>query len=185
MEDKEIIALYNARREDAISETRHKYGRFCYTIAMNILRLPEDAEECENDTYHTAWRQIPPDQPQKLRAYLGAITRNLSISRYRAQRAAKRFSGVELLLSELEECVPSTDNVEETIAAKELGTLIGKWLAELSGESQAIFVRRYWYGENLTELSDRFGYSKTILSQRLHRLRGSLRRFLEKEGVAV
>ena len=71
MNDNEIIALYWSRDERAISETDIKYGRFCKTIAVNILTVREDAEECVNDTYHKAWTVIPPQRPEQFRAWLG------------------------------------------------------------------------------------------------------------------
>ena len=54
MEDLKIIELYWQRDEQAITETSQKYGRFCNHIAMNILCVREDAEECVSDTYHRA-----------------------------------------------------------------------------------------------------------------------------------
>lgn len=107
MEDREIVALYHARDEGAISETAAKYGAFCLRIALNLLGIREDADECVNDTWLAAWRRMPPELPASLRAFLGRITRNLSISRYRQTRARKRYAGMEALLSELDDCVPS------------------------------------------------------------------------------
>ena len=98
MDDETIIKLYFQRSERAISETDAKYGPYCRSIALNILSVREDAEECLNDTWHAAWNRMPPDLPQCLRAFLGRITRNLSISRFRADHAQKRFSGMEVLL---------------------------------------------------------------------------------------
>ena len=46
MKDHEIIELYWARNESAITATAEKYGSYCHTIAYNILRNKEDAEEC-------------------------------------------------------------------------------------------------------------------------------------------
>ncbi len=45
MEDRDIIALYLERDQKAIVETEKKYGRYCYSIAYNILYNAEDAEE--------------------------------------------------------------------------------------------------------------------------------------------
>ena len=45
MEDKYIVDLYWERDEKAITETAAKYGRYCYSIAFNILSNTEDAEE--------------------------------------------------------------------------------------------------------------------------------------------
>ena len=96
MEDIQIIDLYWLRDERAISETDSKYGAFCHRIAMNILHSFQDSEECVSDTYGRCWDTMPPQRPGSLRAYLGTIIRNLSISRYRASRAQKRFGGAEL-----------------------------------------------------------------------------------------
>ena len=37
MEDDKIIALYWARKEEAISETDRKYGSYCRSISFRIL----------------------------------------------------------------------------------------------------------------------------------------------------
>ena len=49
MEDAQIIELFFARSEDAISELDKKYGKFCHKLADNILASAQDAEECVND----------------------------------------------------------------------------------------------------------------------------------------
>ena len=43
MEDTEIVALYWARDQRAITESGDKYGTYCASIARNILGSPEDA----------------------------------------------------------------------------------------------------------------------------------------------
>ena len=83
MNDKQILDLYWARSEDAISETSKRYGRYCRYIARNILHNDEDSEECVNDTYLKAWETMPPHRPEKLSAFLGKIVRNLALNRYK------------------------------------------------------------------------------------------------------
>ena len=108
MEDNQIVDLYWERDERAISESDAKYGRYCVQIAMNILENAQDAEECVNDTYLRAWNAIPPSRPTKLGAFLGKITRNLSLDRYKAKKTAKRGNSLFLVsLDELSECVPA------------------------------------------------------------------------------
>ena len=48
MEDSQIIELYWKRSEQAISETKTKYGQRCESLARHILNNHEDAQECEN-----------------------------------------------------------------------------------------------------------------------------------------
>lgn len=185
MEDVQIIDLYWQRDERAIRETDVKYGGFCHKLAMNILHSFQGSEECVSDAYGRCWDTMPPQRPGSLRAYLGAILRNLSISRYRAAHAQKRFDGMEILLSELEDCVPGPENVQRTVEAAELGGLIGKWLEGLEAEDRALFVRRYWNGDGVKELAAELGVRPNALTKRLLRLREALRRELEKEGVCV
>ena len=185
MEDTQIIELYWQRDEGAIRETDTKYGAFCQRIAMNILSSFEDCEECVSDTYGRCWDTMPPQRPGSLRAYLGTIIRNLSISRYRASRAQKRFGGAEVLLSELSDCVPAPENIQRTVEAGELGELISRWLDGLGEEDRALFLRRYWNGDAVKDLALELGVRPNALTKRLLRLRESLRRSLEREGVAV
>ena len=43
MEDKKIVSLYLDLQEQAIDETRSKYGPYCRHIALNILSDEQDA----------------------------------------------------------------------------------------------------------------------------------------------
>lgn len=185
IEDREIIALYNARDEGAIIRTQERYGSFCYRIARNILSIHEDAEECVSDTYQVVWNRIPPERPLSLRAFLGRITRNLSISRYRANHAQKRYNGMEILLSELNDCVPDATGVEDIADGNRLSELISDWLESLPREDCNLFVRRYWYGESVKALAKEWKCNANQLTQKLFRMRQKLKQWLEKEGVAV
>ena len=93
MEDQQIIDLYWARSEDAIVQTAAKYGRYCHTIAFNILKNDSDSEECVNDTYLRVWNSIPPQRPSIFSALLAKITRNLALDRFKFLSADKRGGG--------------------------------------------------------------------------------------------
>ena len=80
MEDSQIISLFFKRDEAAISETKKKYGTFCHHIALNILSINADAEECVNDTYLQAWNTIPPQSLDRFGAWLGRVVRNIAIN---------------------------------------------------------------------------------------------------------
>ena len=132
MDDKRIIDLYWERSESAISETAAKYGGYCFSIAYNILFSKEDSEESVNDTYLTAWNTMPPRRPQMLAAFLGKMTRYISLDRWKKRTAAKRGGGqVPLVLDELEECVAGEGSVEEEYLRKELVTQINRFLEDL------------------------------------------------------
>ena len=186
MEDAKIIDLYWARQEAAILETDKKYGNYCRSISLHILKNQEDCEECVNDTWLRAWDTMPPKRPDFLAAFLGKITRNLSISRYRLSHAQKRGGGeMDLLLLELEECLPSEKSVEEEIEGKETARSIDRFLYGIEEESRNIFIRRYFYVDSVKEIADRFGISESKVKSQLFRTRNRLREHLEREGVAL
>ena len=89
-EDGDIVALYLARDEAALAMTQRKYGRYCHSIAENILGNAADAEECVNDALKKAWDTIPPHKPKTLSTYLGMLVRQISLNRARDLRAKKR-----------------------------------------------------------------------------------------------
>lgn len=139
--DEDILTLYNRRDEQAIAATQSKYGSYCRAVADRILRVREDAEECVNDTYLHAWNAIPPARPGSLRAFLGAIVRNLAINRLNYNRARRRSAAI-VALDEFAECLPDgTEPITDTIA---LRAAFDSFLASLPERERVIFVRRYW-----------------------------------------
>ena len=179
MTDESIIELYFARNEAALTETDRAYGAFCRRIALNILTIIEAAEECVNDTYLKAWNSIPPTRPNSLRAFLGSITRNLSISRYRLNHAEKR--GAALLLSELGDCIPEPAS-EGNFDERHLIQTLNEWLRALPDRDRALFVRRYFSGDDLKTLAGLCGVTQNRMAQMMFRLRKKLREKLESEG---
>ena len=158
----------------------------CHTIAYNILHNNEDAEECSNDTYLGAWNSIPPQRPNRLSIYLGKITRNLALNRYKRYTAEKRGHGqVELVLSELEACIPANTSVEQAIEEKELAAAIDRFLYSRPEQNRRIFVRRYWHLYAIRDIADAYGMSESKVTSLLFRMRNELRIFLEKEGIML
>lgn len=184
MEDDQIIDLYWARSERAIAETENKYGRYCHTIAYNILRNDQDAEECLNDTYIKAWNVMPPQRPNHLAAFLGRITRNLSLDRYRMNRAGKRAPGqLPLVLSELEDCIPAEESVEKIIDDMALTESLERFLYALPRLKRNIFIRRYWYLSSIKEIAQAYGMSESKTTSMLHRLRLQLKTHLREDNI--
>ena len=141
MEDDHIIDLYWARSEDAITETSEKYGKYCYAIAYHILSNAEDAEESVNDTYLGAWRNMPPHRPSILSAFLGKITRRISIDKWRGRTADKRGGGeIVLALDELADCVPSGHSVEREVEAATLERINNDIVMSLPLMERQVFI---------------------------------------------
>ena len=186
MEDRDILALYWQRREEAIRETDRKYSPYCSHIAMNILADREDTEECVSDTWLHAWNAIPPQRPSRLGVWLGKLTRNLALDRWRARTAEKRGGGeLPVLFSELEECVSGEGGVEQTLEKRQTLEAIQRFLGALPREKRVLFLRRYYFGDSIEELGRRAGRSQGQVKSALFRLRSQLRDFLREEGILI
>ena len=125
VEDKKIIDLYWNRDENAITETAKKYGKYCFSIAFNILSNTEDAEESVNDSYLNAWNSIPPHRPTILSTFIGKVTRYVSLKKWRDKHAQKRGGGeIILAYDELSECIPSGNDNDKAIETQEIARII-------------------------------------------------------------
>lgn len=185
MDDKSIVDLYWQRSENAISETQAKYGGYCYSIAYNVLASNEDAEESVNDTYLAAWNQLPPHRPSVLATFLGRITRNISISKWRTRSAHKRGGGeIVLALEELGECVAGRQNIESAYIRKEAVAAFNDFLDALSPVERNVFLRRYWFLDSIADIAKSFGFTQGKVKSMLHRTRTKLRsQFAQEDFV--
>ncbi len=183
MDDQSIVALYWDRSEQAIAETDRKYGAYCYSIAYHALANNEDAEESVSDTYMAAWNRLPPHRPSVLATFLGKITRRISINRWKAKSTAKRGGGqITLALEELDSCVDGTQDLEASSDARELSACLNRFLDSLPKAERDIFLRRYWFFDPIAAIAESYGFTQSKVTSMLHRMRGKLRKQLEKEG---
>jgi len=186
VEDNDILDLYFDRDESAITETRFKYGLRLYKVCINILRVNEDAEEVVSDTLYKAWDVIPPIRPDMLGAFLAKIARNLSINKWQARSAARRGGGeIDLLLSELGDCIPDNNTIEAEYESARVQDAINAGLDKLDTAARAAFVLRYFHGESIRGVSQRFDMSESKVKSILFRARKKLGAFLKKEGVII
>ena len=181
MEDQKIVKLLWERAEAALEALARKFGRRLHTLAMNILSNPRDAEETVNNTYLAVWNTVPPKQPEPLTGYVLKTGRNLSLDKLKYNAAEKRNSRYDVSLEELEGCIPG-GCLEETVEARELGQVIDRFVSTLSADNRALFLRRYWFGDEVSAIARDLNLRPNTATVRLGRMRMELRDYLIKEG---
>lgn len=182
MTDEKIIELFNKRDEQALAECMALYGNYCHTVASGILPDPADAEEAVADTWLAAWDAIPPQYPKYLRLFLGRITRNQAIRIWRRNNARSRGGGqTALALDELREVI-GAGSVEEDLNIKELSQTICAFLKGEPAVRRKVFIRRYFYLEDIPVIADHCRLSQTNVRMMLSRTRQKLRKYLIQEG---
>lgn len=183
MEDAEIVELYWARDEDAITQTKTKYGAYLNRVAYNILSDLEDSQECVSDTLLAAWRSMPDNRPKNLRTYLGKITRQVSIDLYRKRNRMKRYaSEYAISLDELGDSFSDGKTPEDELDAKLLTEAVNRFLRSLPEDSRNTFIGRYYFFDSVKNVARYCGMSESKCKSMLYRTRQSLKVYLQKEG---
>ena len=179
MDDKRIIDLLWQRAEQGIDALQAKFGKALLGLSIHILKDPQDAEEAVSDTYLALWNAIPPARPDPLSTFAFKICRNTALNRLRSRTAQKR-SAYELSLEELSEVLPG-EEFQAQLDARELGRCIDRFLETLDPDSRRLFVRRYWFGDTVSELASDMQLREGNVSVRLHRIRAKLKDYLTQE----
>ena len=185
MDDREIIALFWDRNEEALAAVQEQYGGMMLRLAGRILASREDAEEAVSDALLDAWKAIPPHKPEHLMPFLGRIVRRRAIDRYRRETAEKRGgSEMALALEELENSLRDDNTPEEIWEGRALAAAISEFVKSLKEPARGIFIRRYWYLDTVREIADRTGSSQARAGMILSRTRRKLAAYLkEKEWI--
>ncbi len=183
MDDKRIIELFFCRDEQALKETQIKYGRLCFKLAHSILGNREDAQECENDTYLALWQRIPPARPENLTAFICRIARNISLKRLEYNSAEKRSAAL-VSWSELEEAIPDSSFENEMEDAR-IGELINSFLHAEKEDARNVFIRRYYFGDDILEIAENFAFSESKVKSMLFYTRNKLKKYLIEKGVCL
>lgn len=184
MNDRQIIALYFERNEQAITETAAKYGRLCHSIAYNILNNHEDCEECVNDTYIGVWNAIPPTRPNNLMAFVCGVARNLSLKRLEFLKRGKRSADMVLALDELAAVLPDERYAPDT-SDEEVGRLISQFLRTQKQDARNVFIRKYYFFDSVREIALRYSFTESKVKNMLFCTRNKLKDYLIKEGVEI
>lgn len=185
MKDKEITELFFERSESAITEAQNKYGKYCTYISENILGDEKDAEECVNEALNALWNSIPPHKPENLKAYIGKLTREISVTRWRENHAAKRCPGeFSVSLEEIEE-IASSDDFDSKVNAEILSEAISDFLRTLPKNERNIMIRRYWYNDPIKNICEMYGFGESKVKVTLKRTREKLADYLKKRGIII
>lgn len=186
VDDADIVDMYLERNENAIAETKSKYGKRLQSISYNITADRSAAEEAENDTYFAAWNNIPPKEPYDyFYAFLARIVRNASLSFCRSMSRLKRSAFITELSEEMEQCIPSGEDIADKLEGDILAERISDFLKSKSEEKRNIFMRRYWYLDSVQVIAKRFDLTESNVKVTLFRLRNELKEYLEKEGYNI
>jgi RNA polymerase sigma-70 factor (ECF subfamily) len=107
-----------------LNEIYERYADVCFSVALHVLRSPDDAEDCMHDVFVRVWQRRDAYRPERgsLRSFLIACGRNDALARL---RAAARHRAIEEREAELQRPLELeiADHVEAARVRRSLSAL--------------------------------------------------------------
>lgn len=150
--DETTLAQAFARRERwAFGEAYRRFGSLLYSVALNVLHIAEEAEDCVHDVLVRVWKNPHTFTVERgsVRAFLVVCVRNDAISRMRSAARRERLA---------ERAGRETQSVEELqIADFVEEERIRVALAQLPGDQRTAVMLAYFGGKTHVEIAKQLG----------------------------
>jgi len=150
-----------------LEEIYERYADVCFSVALHVLRSPDDAEDCVQDVFARVWQRSDAYRPERgsLRAFLIACVRNDALGRRRAEARHRAIEEREARLQ------PS---VEFEIADHVEAERVRQGLQRLPPDQRRVLELAYFGGlthrEIAAKLDEPLGTVKSRLALALRRL---------------
>lgn len=173
---KALLRMMQRDPEQGLKLVLEQYGNLMNGIALNILKNPQDAEDCISEALLRFWKNYKSIRSaEKLKSYLCTITRNIAIDMLRTRQ--KRLE------QSLEEELKEPLSIPDTAAEKLTSELILGEIKSLGEPTATILLRRYWCCESLGEIAAAVHLTPAAVQSRLHRGRKELKDKLIRGGI--
>ena len=86
---------------------------------------------------------------------------------------------------ELNDCILCDPSAEEEYAINEIARVMNAYLHSLSERERLVFVCRYYYSDYVADIARMLKVSESTVLRELAKIRESLRKELEKEGLSI
>lgn len=141
------------------------YGDFVIKVSYSVLQDRELSEECTNDVMLKVWNNISSFKgvDEQFPKWLAVITKRYAIDMIRREKRHKN----NVLLNE--DIKYATSNIEEAYEQKEEVEVVKREIDNLDTTTKEIFMRKFFKGQRVTEISKELGLTSTAVSNRLLR----------------
>ncbi len=182
LEDTELVSLAKARggRDDRpfrllIERHQKTVWRVCYGFVHNA----EDAEDLTQDVFLKAYRNIPRFEGRSsFKTWIYRIAINTSQNELR--RRSRRPQPSETTLEVAAEFMPSSQNVEETVAQHSRNELLSQALKALKPGEFQVLVLKDIEGKAYADIASELNISLSASKMRVQRARASLQTTYKK-----
>ena len=178
----ELFERIRGGDEQAFTLVYERYHGMLYSLALRMIKQTGAAEDAVQYVFVRLWElRGGLSVTVSLRNYLYTMTKNYLLNYIRHNGRVLEQSYVIAQLRQQQDDTLA-QYIESRDIDRRLGEAIDRYLATLPKENRILFLRRYWFGDSLKDISRRMGIRENTLAVRLNRIRGDLKDYLIKEG---
>src|SRR5450759_3951572 len=168
-EDLYYIEAVRKGNVQAFSYLVEKYQKLVYTLALKLLKRPEDAEEMAQDTFVKAFQKLDTyEGKSKFSTWLYSITYNACISELRKRRI--KFSSLEDQRFSDQDEMKMYDYFSET-KKEDQERYLTLALGKLPEDDQVLVTLYYYESQSMDEISIITGLGVSNIKVKIHRAR--------------
>lgn len=175
----DLILIQRAKENysPAVAELINRYKGMVYTIALNILKNREEAEEVAQDAFVKAFTKINLYRMDcSFSSWLYRIAYNTAISRIREQKRAKEYEKEIVATESFEQQAKAFGNLEQDDRKRYLKMAMSR----LDSDEKLMLILFYFDGKSMEEIAQITGYSNSNVKVKIYRARKTLHNELEK-----
>lgn len=181
--DEELVSLAQTGDEAAFTELVHRHESRVYTLALNMLRNPGDAEDVLQETFISALHGLKSFRgDSSFSTWLYRIAYNATLMKLRKPATAVSLdAALEGPESEIpRELTDWTHDPESELLNQEAREMMQEAVETLSSPLRSVFVLRELDGLSTEETASVLDVSIQVVKTRLHRARMILRNHLSE-----
>lgn len=177
-EDTHYIKLTRQGDMQAFGQLVQKHQRLVYTLALRMLKNPEEAQEAAQDTFVKVYQSLAGfEGKSKFTTWIYRVVYNECLGRLR--KTKRYFTLVEDILENPDEPTDFLDGLE-IMQRDERSTLVKKGIEMLNPGEAVVLTLFYLEDQSIKEIATITGSSESNVKVQLHRGRKHLAEALQK-----
>ena len=178
--EEQVLVMRAARGEqDAFRVLVERYQHLVYTLALRMVKRPEDAQDVAQEAFLSAWKALPKFRMDaQFSTWIYRLTVNAATSLLRRRRE-------EHSLDDEENPVVMADSAptpHEAAERRERREILKDCIGQLTDNHRKILILREIHGLNYQEIGEVLELSPGTVRSRLARARKELREKLLQSG---
>jgi len=181
-DDETLLTLIARASENALGELYDRYSRLVYSVALNALADPSQAEEITQDVFVRVWENAKTYRADQGRVatWLTSITRNRAIDVFRRSRV--RRENLYISWDEADSLhPPASQDVEVEAELAQRQRQVRRAVAQLPEEQQQALGLAFFQGLSHSEIAQALDEPLGTIKTRIRLAMQKLRQLLHSE----